>query len=92
MSGCRSSVVLVLRRWRLSGARSTSCWRGGRGVDVLDQLDLGLLEEAVQLLDVGLVEVELGDGVGDLGVREHADLLALGQQALDLFEFLKFGY
>ena len=46
----------------------------------------------MQLLDVGLVEVELGDGRGDLGERQHADLLTLGQQALDLFEFLKFHY
>ena len=65
---------------------------GGGRVDLLDELDLRLLEEAVQLLDVGLVEVELGDRVGDLGEGEHADLLALGQQALDLFEFLKFHY
>ena len=64
---------------------------GGRGrVDVLDQLDLGLLEEAVQLLDVGLVEVELGDRRRDLGEGEDAGLRALGEQALDLFEFLQF--
>ena len=65
---------------------------GGGGVDLLDELDLRLLEEAVQLLDVGLVEVQLGDGVGDLGEREHAHLLAPGDEALDLFEFLKFHY
>src|SRR4051812_37471167 len=65
---------------------------GGGRIDVLDQLDLRLLEEAVQLLDVGLVEIDLGDSVGDLGVREHADLLALGQEALDLFELLQFDY
>ena len=46
----------------------------------------------MQLLDVGLVEIELGDRGGDLGVREHADLLALGQEALDLFELLQFDY
>ena len=62
MSGLRSSAVLALRRPRLSGARSTCLRRGGRRVDVLDELDLGLLEEAVQLLDVGLVQVELGGG------------------------------
>src|SRR2546421_632028 len=50
------------------------CGGGDRGVDVLDQLDLRFLEEAVQLLDVGLVEVELGHRPGDLRVREHADL------------------
>ena len=46
----------------------------------------------MQLLEVGLVHVELGDGPLDLGVAEHADLLALGDQALDLFELLKFCY
>ena len=46
----------------------------------------------MELLDVGLVEVELGDRLGDLGEREHADVLALGEQALDLFEFLQFNY
>ena len=51
----------VLRRPRLSGARSTSLGGGGGRVDLLDELDLRLLEEAVQLLDVGLVEIELGD-------------------------------
>ena len=45
----------------------------------------------MQLLDVGLVEVELGDRAGDLGVGEHAELLAL-DEALDLFEFLQFRY
>ena len=46
----------------------------------------------MEVLDVGFVEVDLGDRLGDLGVREHADLLALGQQPLDLFEFLQFHY
>ena len=50
------------------------------------------LEEAVQLLEVRLVHVELGDRALDLGVAEHADLLALGDQALDLFELLQFCY
>ena len=77
-------AALVGRALHLGGRR--------RRVDLLDELDLGLLEEAVQLLDVGLVEVQLGDGGGDLGVREHADLLALVDEALDLFEFLKFRY
>ena len=90
MSGLRSSAVFALRRPRLSGARSTSRAGGGRRVDVLDELDLGALEEAVQLLDVGLVQVELGHCALDLGVGEHADLLALGEQALDLFQLLKF--
>ena len=65
---------------------------GCRRVDVLDELDLGPLEEAVKLLDVGFVHVELGDRALNLGVAEHADLLALGEQSLDLFELLKFCY
>ena len=77
-----------MRRPRLSGARST-CVGGDGRVDLLDELDLGLLEEAVQLLDVGLVEIDLGDGGLDLGERQDADLLPLEQQALDLFEFLQ---
>jgi hypothetical protein len=85
MSGLRSSVALAARRRpRLSGARSTCA------VEEVDQLDLRLLEEAVQLLDVGLVHVQFGHRGGDLAVREHARLLALDQQTLDLFEFLKF--
>jgi len=46
----------------------------------------------VQLLDVGLVEIDLGDGTSDLGIREHAGQLALRHEAFDLFEFLQFGY
>src|SRR5947209_241187 len=61
---------------------------GGR-VDVLDQLDLLRLEELPQLLEVGLVEVELARGLRDLGVREDAELLTLGEESLDLFEFLQ---
>ncbi len=61
-----------------------------RRVDVLDELDLGFLEVAVQLLDVGLVQIEVGGRRGDLGEREHSDLLSLGQQVLDLFQLLQF--
>ena len=60
--------------------------------DVVDELDPRLLEVAVEVLDVGLVEIELGDRVGDLGEREDPNLLALGHEALDLFEFLEFHY
>ncbi len=66
--------------------------RRDRRVDVLDELDLRPLEEAVQLLDVGLVQVELGHRLGDLRVGEHAHLLALGQQALDLIQLLQLDY
>ena len=91
MSGLRSIAVFALRRPRLSGARST-CAAATRRVDLLDELDLGPLEEAVQLLDVGLVEIDLGDGGLDLGERQDADLLPLEQQSLDLFEFLQINY
>ena len=43
----------------------------------------------MQLLDVGLVEIDLGDGGLDLGERQDADLLPLEEQSLDLFEFLQ---
>jgi hypothetical protein len=64
--------------------------RRERGIDLFDELDLGPLEEAAQLLDVGFVEIELGRGGIDLGVCEHADLLAACDQALDLFKLLQF--
>ena len=46
----------------------------------------------MQILDVGLVQVDLGNGVGDLGERQHAGDLAARQEALDLLEFLQFNY
>jgi hypothetical protein len=44
----------------------------------------------VEFLDVRLIEIEFGDRVGDLGERQDAHLLTLGDEALDLFEFLEF--
>ena len=44
----------------------------------------------MQLLDVGLVDVELGRGGRDLGVCEHADVQSACDQTLDLFKLLKF--
>ncbi len=75
----------------LGRALDVQARRTGR-VDVLDQLDLTALEEAVQLLDVGVVEVELGRGGRNLGVGQHADLLAACDQTLDLFKLLQFHY
>jgi hypothetical protein len=46
----------------------------------------------VQLLHVRFVHIELGNGPLNLGVTEYADLLALGDQALDFFELLQFRY
>ena len=59
-----------------------------RRIDVLDQLDLGLLEVAVELLDVGLVEVDLGNGRGDVTEGQHAELLTLGDQRLYFLKLL----
>ena len=52
----------------------------------------GALEEAVELLDVGFIQIELGHCPGDLRVGEHAELLAAVDEALDLFEFLQIRY
>ena len=43
----------------------------------------------MQLLDVSLLDGELGRGGRDLGVREHANLLPASDQTLDLFKLLK---
>ena len=89
MSGFRS-IVAFLRRLRRSTARSTT---GAACVgSILDQLDLGLLEEAVELLDVALVELDLGERGGDLGVREHACGLPLDDEELYLLKLLQIGY
>ena len=60
MSGFRSSAILGLRRPRLSGTRSTSA-TASEGL-THRRARLGALEEAVQLLDVGFVEIDLGRG------------------------------
>ena len=91
MSGLRSSAVFGLRRPRLSGARSRSA-AAQRRVELLDELDLGALEEAVKLLDISLVEVQLRHRAGDLGEGQDAELLTARDEALDLFEFLQFRY
>ena len=58
----------------------------------VSELDLGPLQESVQLLDVCLVEIELRYRPGNLGIREDAELLSAVDEALDLFEFLQFRY
>ena len=63
-----------------------------RRVEVLDQLDARLLEVPVEVLDVGLVELDLGHGGGDVAEGEHAELLALGDQRLYFFKFLDLRY
>ena len=88
MSGLQVDRRLGLAAPALVG-RALDLRRGDGRVDLLDELDLGLLEEAVELLDVGLVEIDLGDGGLDLGERQDADLLPLEQQSLDLFKLLQ---
>ena len=46
----------------------------------------------MQVLDVALVELDLGEGGGDLGVGENAGLLPLRDEQLHLFKFLQFPY
>ena len=65
---------------------------GDRGVDFLDQLDLGALQEAVQFLYVRLIEIQFRDCAVDLGESEDAELRAAVDEALDLFELLQFRY
>ena len=65
-------------------------WLRLSALQVLDQLYFRLLEEAVELLDLGLVQVNLRDCVGDFVVREDALLLTLGYETLDLFQFVQF--
>ena len=93
MSGFRSSACFWRRRPRLpvSAGSASAGVRLGR-VDVLDQLDPLPLDVAVEVLDVGLVEVDLGHRGGDVAEGEHAELLTLGDQALYLFKLLKFCY
>ena len=64
----------------------------GGGIDFFDQLDLAALEQGVQGLDVGVVEVEVDGAVHDLGVGEHADLAAASNQAPDLLTVPKLSY
>ena len=89
MSGLRS-IVAFLRRLRRSTARST--W-GSRCVGSSSTSSISrLLEVAVQLLDVALVELDLGERGGDLGVGQHSGWPALCDEELDLLELLKFSY
>ena len=75
MSGLRSSAVALRRLPRLPSSRSGA--GGLRRVDVLDELDALALEVAVELLDVALVDVDLGDRRRDLAEGDHAVLLTL---------------
>ena len=61
-------------------------------VHVLDKLDPRLLEVSVQILDVGLVEIDLGDRRGDVAEGQHAELLTTRDQPFYLLKLLKLCY
>ena len=68
---------------------------GGRflgRVHVLDELDPRLLEVPVEVLDVRLVEIDLGDRRGDVAEGQHAELLPAIDEVFDLLQFLKLCY
>jgi len=71
---------------RLGAVGRLSRWSGRLRRDVIDQLDLAPFEEAVQLLDIGLVEVELGDCRRYLSIGQGAEMPATGDERPDLFE------
>ena len=90
MSGLRSIVVFARRLPRLPSSRSGVAVCAGSTSSTSSMP--GALEVAVELLDVALVDVDLGDRGRDLAEGQHSDLLALAQQVLYLFEFLKLSY
>ena len=55
-------------------------------VHVLDKLDPRLLEVPVEVLDVGLVEIDLGHRRGDVAEGQHAELLPAVDEAFDLLQ------
>ena len=46
----------------------------------------------MELLDVGLVEIQLADCLGDLAVGEDTELAAAIREPLDLIKLLKIRY
>ena len=98
-NSCRLSVVMSgFRSIALFGAAAAFSAGvdghrvGGRflgRVHVLDELDALLLDVAVEVLDVGLVEVDLRYRRGDVAEGEHAELLTPVDQPFDLLKLLK---
>ena len=86
----------VLRSLRLATATlvrvSLELPRRHPRVELLDELDLGALQEAVEVLDVGLVELQLADRLGDLRVREDTEPAAAIREPPDLIKLLKIRY
>ena len=85
-------MVFGLRRPRLSGARSTSLEAAAAGSISSTSSISDFSKKPCSSSTSDSSRSSSDDRVGDLGEREHADLLALGDEALDLFEFLKFHY
>ena len=75
---------------RFSGARSMIRLAAVAGSISSTSSISQCFEQVVQLLDVGVLEAELGRGGRNLGVRDHADLQPASDQRLDLFQLLKF--
>ena len=93
MSGFRSSACF----WRRRPFLPVSVGHRFRGrflgrVHVLDELDPRLLEVPVEVLDVGLVEIDLGHRRGDVAEGQHAELLPAVDEAFDLLKLLKLCY
>ena len=94
LQGIRGHVRLQVERRGLTALAPLVGLRLGgrrcslRGIDVLDQLDALALEVGVELLDIGLVEVDFGHGSGHLSVGDHAVLLPLDDEALHLVKLL----
>jgi hypothetical protein len=89
MSGFRSSAVFRLAPPTLLRRALELRHRAQRRIDLLDQLDRRPLQEAVQLLDVRLVEIELRDRPGNLGESQDPELPPAIHQPLDLIKLLK---
>ena len=90
MSGFRSRAVFWRLRPRLPSAGSAAAAAAWAGIRVVDHLDALTLEVAVELLDVALVDLYLGERLGDLPVGDDPLCLSLGEEGLDLLELLEF--
>ena len=59
-----------------------------RWVELLDQVDSRPLKDAMQILSIGLIQIDVGRRGRDLDVREHADPPAARDQSLYLVKLL----
>src|SRR5450755_2325699 len=80
-NSCSESVVMsalrskALRRVRFAGARSASAAANAGSISSTSSISTRS-KKPVQLLDVALIKIELGHRARDLGVGQHANLLA----------------